>query len=108
VPGEVLTRKEGNRIMVPQDAVTTFVGVTKVYKLDTSTNPAKVKAIDITTGQQQTVKDAAGKDTLWVEISKGDLKPNDQVATTGLTKLVDGTTVTIDKPAAPEPTAAAK
>ena len=108
VPGEVLTKKEPNRVMVPLDAVTSFVGVTKVFKIDGASNPPKVKAVDVTTGQQTVVKDAAGRETQWVEISKGDLTAQDQVAVSGLTKLVDGSTVTVEAPAAKVPEASAK
>jgi len=61
-----------------------------------------VKAVEITTGQQEAVKDANGNVTQWVEIasSKGDVTAKDQVVVSGLTKLVDGSVVTIDKPAA--------
>lgn len=108
VPGEVLTKKEPNRIMVPLEAVTSFVGVTKVYKLGPG-DTGHVKAVDVVTGQQQTVKDAQGRDTQWVELVKGDLSPQDQVAISGLTKLVDGSAVVVDAGrAASEKSAAAE
>jgi RND family efflux transporter MFP subunit len=103
VPGEVLTKKEPGRVMVPLDAVTSFVGVTKIYKLDGAATPPKVKAIEITTGQQEAIKDDAGKVTQWVEIAsaKGDVTAQDKVVVSGMTKLVDGSVVTIDKPSPP-------
>ena len=103
VPGLVLTKKQAGRVMVPLEAITSFVGVTKVYKIDPGANPAKVKAVDITTGQQESVKDAAGRETQWIEISSGELTAADQVVTSGLTKLVDGTPVTIEKPVPSSP-----
>jgi RND family efflux transporter MFP subunit len=104
VPGEVLTRKEPNRLVVPLDAVTSFVGVTKVYKIV----DGKAKSVDVVTGQQVTLKDDAGKDAPWLEIVKGDLAPGDALATTGLTKLVDGSPVTADTGAAPATAPAAE
>lgn len=105
VQGMVLTKKEAGRIMVPQEAVTSFVGVTKVYKIDKAANPTKVKAITITTGQQEQLRDESGKTTNWVEIltlGKGqELTPADTVVITGLAKLVDGTVVSVGDPAAP-------
>jgi RND family efflux transporter MFP subunit len=97
VPGQVLTKKEANRVMVPLDAVTSFVGVTKLFKLDPAANPPKVKAVDITTGQQEAIADAAGNVVQWVEIAKGEVTANDQVVVSGMTKLVDGSPVTISK-----------
>src|SRR5207342_2442156 len=96
VPGEVLTKKEPDRVMVPLTSITSFVGVNKLFKVDNSSNPPTVKAIVITQGQTEIVKDAAGKDERWVEIVSSDqaLKANDQVATSGLTKLVNGSTIT--------------
>ena len=40
-----------------------------IHAIDASASPAKVKAVDITTGQQETYKDSTGKDTQWVEIA---------------------------------------
>ena len=93
VPGKVLTKVEASRVMVPQESITSFVGVTKVFKI-TSSNVAK--AIDVVTGQDEVIKDAGGRDTRWVEVASGDIGPNDKVAVSGLTKLVDGSPVLID------------
>jgi hypothetical protein len=68
--------------------------VTKLYKIDPS-NPGKVKAVDIATGQQEASKDAAGKVTQWVEIVRGDVKARDQIVVTGQTKLVDGSPIVL-------------
>jgi membrane fusion protein (multidrug efflux system) len=95
VPGEVLTKKEAGRVMVPLDALTSFVGVTKLFKLDLKANPPKVKSVDVTQGQQEAVTDASGKVTQWVEIVKGDVTADDQVVISGMTKLVDGSAVKI-------------
>jgi RND family efflux transporter MFP subunit len=105
VPGEVLTKKEAGRVMIPLDAITSFVGVTKVFKVTPGEggNPPTVKAVEITTGQQEEVKDASGKVTQWVEISaskNGTLAAGDQVAISGLTKLVNGSVVTLNNQAA--------
>jgi hypothetical protein len=66
-----------------------------VFKLDGN----KVRAITVTTGQQEDVKDAAGNVEPWTEIismGKGQtLAATDQVVVAGLTKLVDGSPVTV-------------
>jgi len=95
VPGEVLTKKEAGRVMVPLDALTSFVGVTKLFKLDPKANPPKVKSVDVTQGQQEALTDASGKVTQWVEIVMGDVAADDQVVISGMTKLVDGSAVKI-------------
>jgi len=97
VPGEVLTKKDAGRIMVPQTAISTFVGVSKIYKIDAQSNPPKVKAITVSTGQDMMVTDDAGQQDHWVEVLSGDVTAGDQIATSGQTKLVDGSVVTIRK-----------
>jgi RND family efflux transporter MFP subunit len=97
VPGEVWAKKEADRVMVPAEAVTSFVGVTKVFKLEAGSSPPKVKAVTVSTGQEEEIADGAGKVMPWVEITKGDVKATDQVAVTGLNKLVDGSVITVEK-----------
>jgi RND family efflux transporter MFP subunit len=108
VPGELLTKKEPGRVMVPAEAVTSFVGVTKLFKLDAKANPPKVRALDVATGQEEEVTDGSGGVTKWVEIIKGDVKAEDQVVVKGTAKLVDGSVVTVESGAerAPQTTAA--
>jgi hypothetical protein len=91
----VLTKKDPGRVMVPLDALTSFVGVTKLFKLDPKANPPKVKSVDVTQGQQEALTDASGKVTQWVEILNGEVTADDQVVVSGMTKLVDGSTVKI-------------
>jgi RND family efflux transporter MFP subunit len=115
VPGEVLTKKEPNRMMVPLTAVMTFVGVTKLFKVDNTTSPPTVKAVVVTTGQGEVVKGADGRDEHWIEIVKADqggVNPADQVATSGLNKLVNGSSINVraaeTRPAAGDASAAMK
>jgi RND family efflux transporter MFP subunit len=93
VPGWVLTKKEASRVMVPLESVTSFVGVTKVYKLDDGGK--RVRAVVVTTGQQEQVTEG-GRVAQWVEIAQGDITANDTVAVSGLTKLIDGCPVIVD------------
>ena len=102
VPGEVLAKKEAGRVMVPAEAVTSFVGVTKVFKLEAGSNPPKVRAVVVTTGQEEGIADGSGRVVPWVEIVNGEVKATDQVAVSGLNKLVDGSVVTIEKGAGVE------
>jgi RND family efflux transporter MFP subunit len=88
--GEVLTKKEANRVMVPLEAVTSFVGVMKVYVLDIQPDGGKrVRSVEVTTGQQE------GQ---WIEIlqpadAKNPIKPGDLVVYEGTRKLVEGSLV---------------
>jgi RND family efflux transporter MFP subunit len=90
--GEVLTKKEAGRIMVPLEAVTSFVGVMKVYVLEGQENGGKrVRAVEVTTGQQEGP---------WIEIIQADgtanpIKPGDLVVYEGTRKLVDGSLVRV-------------
>ncbi|MCL2646605.1 MAG: efflux RND transporter periplasmic adaptor subunit [Phycisphaerales bacterium] len=101
VQGEILTGIDPNCIMVPLEAIASFVGVNKIYVVppafgsaggSTGMN-AQVHAIEVTTGQQ---------DGSWIEIKlapgeKHQLNPGDRVAIDGLTKLVDGAHVEINE-----------
>jgi membrane fusion protein (multidrug efflux system) len=110
VPGEVLTKKEPDRLMVPLTAITSFVGVTKIYKVDAKANPPAVLAVVVEKGQDEIIKDAQGKDEHWVEILKADqpLTANDRVATSGLGKLVNGSLIVERAPEPATPAAAAR
>lgn len=105
VPGQVLTQTEKDRVMVPQEAITSFVGVTKIFKLD---GENRVKAVNVITGQEEIIKDEKGRETRWVEVVQGDVKSGDRIALTGLTKLVDGSAVILEsgRPASAETTSA--
>lgn len=79
--GVVLTRKEDGVAFVPADAVTYFVGVTKVFVVA----DGKVQERQVRTGTRE-----AG----WVEIMEG-VKPGETVATGNLSQLFNGASVTI-------------
>ena len=95
VQGQVLMSlddaRDKNRVMVPLESITSFVGVNKVYVIvpGKGGEPAKVKAVDVTTGQQE------GN---WLELEKAGgngIHVGDQVVISGMTKLVDGSKVEI-------------
>lgn len=79
--GVVLTRKEDGVAFVPVNAVTYFVGITKVFVVA----DGKVQERQIRTGARE-----AG----WVEILAG-VKPGETVATGNLSQLFDGAPVSI-------------
>lgn len=83
----IVTRTDDKAIMVPQEAVTTFAGVTKVFVIT-----------DNTAHERQVRPGTRAADGL-VEIVEG-LQPNEVVATSGLTKLQEGAAVSIKAPAA--------
>jgi hypothetical protein len=90
---------------VPLEAITSYVGITRIFKLDPAAKEGdpRVKAVTIVTGQQEPFKDAAGRETQWVEVAEvtgpEKIMPQDQIVVSGMTKLVDGSRITIRKPA---------
>ena len=86
VQGNIMTKLDPARVMVPIEALTSFVGVTKAYVVVPDSSPAKVKAVDVERGQQE------GQ---WVETLSG-IHADDLVVTTGATKLFDGSLVEIE------------
>ena len=105
VPGEILTRTDPNRVLVPLEALTSYVGITRIFKLDPASKEGdlRVKAVTIVTGQQEPIKDAAGRETQWIEVADvtgpEKVSPQDQIVVSGMTKLVDGSRVTTRTPA---------
>jgi len=83
----VVTRSDDQALMVPQDALVTFAGVTKLFIVK-----------DGQAHERQVQTGTRGRGGL-VEITDG-LAPDDLVATSGLTKLADGVAVTVKEPAA--------
>jgi RND family efflux transporter MFP subunit len=93
VQGQILTKVEKGALMVPLEAVTSFVGVTKAFVVEGEKGNQIVHAIEVTTGQQE-----GG----WIEVAraagdKRELKTGDRVVTDGVTKLVDGGKVEVQE-----------
>jgi membrane fusion protein (multidrug efflux system) len=84
----IVTRNDDEAIMVPQEAVTTFAGVTKVFVI-----------ADNVAHERQVRPGTRAADGL-VEIVEG-LQANEMVATSGLSKLQDGAAVTVKTGAKP-------
>lgn len=84
--GVIKTDKEIGVLFVPESAVYTFVGITKVFVL----KDAKALERPVRTG----VRDGG-----FIEVS-GDVRSGDTVATTGLASLFDGAEVTVAPDAA--------
>jgi multidrug efflux pump subunit AcrA (membrane-fusion protein) len=79
--GIVLTRKEERVPFVPADAVTYFVGITKVFVI----TDGKVEERQVRTGMRESG---------WVEILEG-VKPGERVATGNISQLFNGAPITI-------------
>lgn len=79
--GMVLTRKQEGVAFVPADAVTYFVGITKLFVVA----DGKAQERQVRTGTRE-----AG----WVEIMEG-VKPGETVATGNLSQLFNGAPVTV-------------
>jgi len=84
----VVTRTDDRALMVPQEALITFAGVTKLFVI------ADGRA------QERQVRTGTRGGGGLVEITEG-LAPDELVAISGLTKLENGVAVTVKKPDAP-------
>jgi membrane fusion protein (multidrug efflux system) len=84
----IVTRTDDKAIMVPQEAVTTFAGVTKVF------------VISGNTAHERQVRPGTRAADGLIEIVEG-LHPDEIVATSGLTKLQEGAAVTVKTTAQP-------
>ncbi len=78
----VFTQVDPNALTVPQQAVVTFAGVSKVYVIENDL------------AQERIVQTGARVGTNEIEITGG-LKPGELVAISGLTRLIDGTAVAV-------------
>jgi membrane fusion protein (multidrug efflux system) len=85
---DIVVRKDEHAIAVPRSAVTTFAGVTKLFVIEdgVAREHEVVLGVDLGDG--------------WVEITQGITKGM-QVATSGLSKLADGTAVMVRADAPP-------
>ena len=80
----ILTKRDGDAIIVPTESVVRFAGVTKVFVV----RDDKAASISVETGME-----GPG----WVEVV-GELPAGDRVVTTGQAHLAEGTAVTVREP----------
>lgn len=86
----IFTRVDPNAVTIPQQALVTFAGVTKVFVIDNGVARERVVQPGVRVGTNE------------VEIVQG-VKPGELVAVSGLTRLNDGTAVAVNSaPAAQE------
>ncbi len=85
---EIVVRKDEHAVAVPRSAVTTFAGVTKLFVVEDGVAREREVALGVDLGDG------------WVEITTG-VSKGMQVATSGLSKLANGTEVTVRADAAP-------
>ena len=92
----ILTRKDARAVVVPLESVVRFAGVTKIFTIEKRGERSLAHAVDVRTGQE-----GDG----WVEVV-GNVKPDQDVVTSGQTQLAEGTLVTVrtGKVEATEPT----
>jgi membrane fusion protein (multidrug efflux system) len=86
--GEVVVRRDERAVAVPRGAITTFAGVTKVFVVE----KGKAREREVTLG----VDLGDG----WVEVTQG-VTRGMQVATSGVSRLADGTPVVVRGDGAP-------
>ena len=84
----VLTQVDPNALTVPQQALLTFAGVSKVYVIENEVARERVVQTGARVGSNE------------VEITAG-LKPGELVAISGLTRLTDGAAVAVSGPVMP-------
>jgi RND family efflux transporter MFP subunit len=84
---QVFSRTDEGVVFVPQDAVVTFAGTTRIYSVE----QGKAVAIDIETGERRGDL---------VEITRGSVKAGQPVVVSGVTKLAPGVAVSV-KPSSP-------
>lgn len=86
---EVQTRLDPDAVLVPEEALVQFAGVTKVFVI----RDGKAVAVAVRAGDVR-VDAAPGRKGVLVELS-GTIKAGDQVAVTGQSKLTDGAAVRV-------------
>lgn len=86
--GAVVVRRDERAVAVPRGAVTTFAGVTKVFVVEDGVARERAVALGVDLGDG------------WVEITQG-VSRGMQVATSGVSRLADGTPVVVRADAAP-------
>ncbi len=85
----VLTRADPNALTVPQQALVSFAGVTKVFVVEKDVARERVVQTGVRVGTNE------------VEITVG-LKPGELIAISGLTRLTDGAAVKVSGPIMPK------
>ncbi|MBI2988124.1 MAG: efflux RND transporter periplasmic adaptor subunit [Deltaproteobacteria bacterium] len=85
----IITRTDPNALTVPQQALVSFAGVTKVFVVEKEVAHERVVRTGIRVGANE------------VEITAG-LRPGELVAISGLTRLTDGAPVKVSGPIMPQ------
>ena len=86
--GDVVIARDDRAVAVPRSALTSFAGVTKLFVIEDGVAREREVSLGIDLGDG------------WVEIAQG-IAQGKQVATSGLSKLADGTEVVIRTDVAP-------
>lgn len=92
----IRAREETAVPTVPEEAVVSFAGVTKVFVVE----DGKARAVPVKLGERLEIKGAGGV-AHWVEVS-GDLRSGSQVVTSGHSQLAEETPVRLRKGSVPE------
>jgi multidrug efflux pump subunit AcrA (membrane-fusion protein) len=85
----VFTRQDAQAPTIPEEALVTFAGVTKVFVV----RDGKARAVTVRPGVRLEVP-GAGRTENWVEVL-GEVPPDSQVVTSGHSQLAEGTPVRI-------------
>jgi len=86
--GEVVVRRDERALAVPRSALSTFAGVTKLFVIEDGVARERQVVLGVDLGDG------------WVEVTEG-VGRGTQVATSGLSKLADGTPVVVRADASP-------
>jgi membrane fusion protein (multidrug efflux system) len=85
---DIVVHKDERAVAVPRSAITTFAGVTKIFVVEENVAHEHAVTLGVDLGDG------------WVEITQG-VSKGQQVATSGLSKLADGTEVQVRADAPP-------
>jgi RND family efflux transporter MFP subunit len=91
--GRLVAREEDRVLTVPEEAIQSFAGVVKVFVHEGDT----VRAVPVTTGMSTTTASTTSTARTWIEVRGDGIREGASVATSGLLKLADGTTVRVRK-----------
>jgi RND family efflux transporter MFP subunit len=85
----IVIRDDAQAITVPEEAIVTFAGISKVFVLEGE----KVRPVTIKPGASKIITEGNRQRT-WVQI-EGAIKPGMTLVTSGFTRLADGITVKV-------------
>jgi multidrug efflux pump subunit AcrA (membrane-fusion protein) len=108
---EILTRTDADVLMVPQESVSNFAGINKIFVLEETTGSAPTaREVQVRLGSAKQIARPDGGLERYVEVrpldAKDTLRAGQPVITSGLARLANGTVVEVKKDKEPQKPAA--